>query len=202
MERPRGSTRETWDILPGPLRPAIPLSQWTPATSRHGATADGYWDTLAAMPKRLSPLTGRFVSGRNLPRPGTSGGGCWQASAGTLMRSNPATRLSASTLRILKRGTCVAMCLLRAAVTMMPFSPTTGSSPSTPGFPEHGSTGGTCWQHLAGQEKLAAYDQAIALSPRYAEAHNNRGNSCMALGRPADAATSFFSAVSLRPDYA
>ncbi|MGB8601656.1 MAG: tetratricopeptide repeat-containing glycosyltransferase family protein [Rhizomicrobium sp.] len=50
-------------------------------------------------------------------------------------------------------------------------------------------------------EALAAYGQALALSPGYAEAFNNRGALLRELGRPAEALADYDKAVALNPRY-
>src|SRR3546814_12937724 len=49
---------------------------------------------------------------------------------------------------------------------------------------------------------LPHFDRAIALAPKYAAAHNNRGNALRDLKRPAEAIAACQTAVELQPDYA
>ncbi|NJN29428.1 MAG: tetratricopeptide repeat protein [Synechococcales cyanobacterium RM1_1_8] len=48
---------------------------------------------------------------------------------------------------------------------------------------------------------LAAFDQAIALDPRHAPAHNNRGNALGELQRQAEALAAYERALALAPTY-
>lgn len=52
------------------------------------------------------------------------------------------------------------------------------------------------------QHALVLYDQSIALSPDYAEAHANRGNALRCLQRLEEAVASFDRAIAMKPDYA
>src|SRR5262249_37278494 len=49
---------------------------------------------------------------------------------------------------------------------------------------------------------LASYDRAIALRPRFAEAHHGRGNALNNLNRLEEALATYDTAIGLRPDYA
>jgi len=51
------------------------------------------------------------------------------------------------------------------------------------------------------EEALAAYDEALAVDPSYAEALSNRGNVLQELNRPLEALDSFDKALAIRPDY-
>jgi tetratricopeptide (TPR) repeat protein len=51
-------------------------------------------------------------------------------------------------------------------------------------------------------EALDSFDRAIAIEPRYAEAHNNRGGVLRERGDQEAALASFDRAVALNPDYA
>jgi tetratricopeptide (TPR) repeat protein len=51
-------------------------------------------------------------------------------------------------------------------------------------------------------EALASYNQAIALKPDLAEAHNNLGNTQQELGKLDEALASYNQAIALKPDYA
>ena len=51
-------------------------------------------------------------------------------------------------------------------------------------------------------EAEASCNQAIALKPDYAEAHNNLGNTLKELGRLAEAEVSYKQAIVLKPDLA
>ncbi|MCX5493820.1 tetratricopeptide repeat protein [Kaistia dalseonensis] len=50
-------------------------------------------------------------------------------------------------------------------------------------------------------DALASYDRAIALNPRFAEAHYNRATTLEALGRQEEAVASYDRAIAARPDF-
>jgi tetratricopeptide (TPR) repeat protein len=49
-------------------------------------------------------------------------------------------------------------------------------------------------------EALASYDAAIAINPRFADAHNNRGDALCALNRLEEALESYNNAIAIKPD--
>jgi len=50
-------------------------------------------------------------------------------------------------------------------------------------------------------EAMIWYERALAIEPRYANAHYNPGNLCRQLERPEDAVTAYENALALQPDF-
>jgi tetratricopeptide (TPR) repeat protein len=62
--------------------------------------------------------------------------------------------------------------------------------------------GTVCLRRNEPAEALRCIEDAIAINPRYAPLHNERGNALQALGRSADALASYAAAVALAPGHA